>query len=137
MGEKKQHTVLAKIKSNKQGFTLLEIIIALSILSIGLLGLASLQLTAIRGKAFAEDFSKEEILAASRMRSLLALPYTDADLTAGSHTDPSPPSGYEVTWQVSDNDPVKSTKTIVLTVTWADHGIKKSVAMSRILVHML
>ena len=116
---------------------MLEIIIAMSILSIGLLALASLQLSTIRGKAFASGLTEGSVLAANRMGKLLALPYTDAALTPGSHTAPKPPEGYAITWQVSDNNPVRNTKTIHLTVTWADQGIKKSVAMSRVMLHLL
>jgi hypothetical protein len=67
---------------------------------------------------------------------LLVLPYTDAALNAGSHTDSSPPNGYTVTWQVTDNAPVNNTKTIDLTVTWRDHGVQKSVTMHRIMPRM-
>jgi type IV pilus modification protein PilV len=137
MGDKKSLTILSKIKHNEQGFTLLEIIIAISILSIGLLALASLQLASIRGNAFASGVTEGTTLAADRIEKLLALPYNHADLFAGSHTDSSPPSGYAVTWQVTDDAPVTNTKTIDLTVTWTDHGAQKNVIMHRIMPRMM
>jgi prepilin-type N-terminal cleavage/methylation domain-containing protein len=136
MGDKKQQAVFAKIRSHTQGFTLLEVIIAVSILAIGLLALASLQLTTIRGKAFAGGGTDGKAWATNRMVKLLALPHTDALLSAGSHTDPAPPDGYAVTWHVSDNDPIKNTKTIRLTVSCTNHGKKKSAVLSRVMLHL-
>jgi len=137
MRGKKLRPVISKMARREQGFTLLEIMIAISILSIGLLAVASLQITSIRGNAFASGVTEGTTLAADRIEKLLALPYTHADLVAGTHTDPNPPNRYAVTWQVTDDSPVINTKTIDLTVTWADHGIQKSVTMHRIMPRML
>jgi type IV pilus assembly protein PilV len=123
-------------KRNEQGFTLLEVIIAISILSVGLLALASMQISSIRGNAFAGGVTEGATLAADRMEKLLVLPYTHSDLSAGNHTEPSPPSGFAISWNVTDNDPINNTKTINLTVTWTDHGVQKSVTMHRILPRM-
>lgn len=47
------HTVREGSLSNRSGHTLLELVIALAILSIGMLGIGLLQMTAIRGNSFA------------------------------------------------------------------------------------
>jgi type IV pilus assembly protein PilV len=133
----KPRPIISKRARSEKGFTLLEIMIAISILAIGLLAVASLQISSIRGNAFASGVTEGTTLAADRIEKLLALPYTHADLVAGNHTDPNPPNRYAVTWLVTDDSPVTNTKTIDLTVTWADHGIQKSVTMHRIMPRML
>jgi type IV pilus assembly protein PilV len=137
MIRKKSGTAIFKTAQGQQGFTLLEIMIAISILSIGLLAVASLQMSSLRGNAFASNVTEGTTLAADRLEKLLVLPYNHADLAGGTHIDPAPPSRYAVTWQVADDSPVTNTKTIDLTVTWADHGIQRSVTMHRIMPRML
>jgi type IV pilus assembly protein PilV len=137
MGEKKQIPVLAGTKSNNHGFTLLELLVVVSVFSIGLLALASLQLTTIRAEAPASDKSEGSILAETYMGKLLVLPYSDSALSAGTHRLPKTPDGYAVMWQVSEHHPVKNTKTIDLKVTWTEGGKKKAVAMRRVMVHLL
>jgi type IV pilus assembly protein PilV len=117
---------------NEKGFTLLDAIVGISILSIGLLSLASMQVASIRGNAFASGVTEATTLAADRLEKLMALPYTHSDLSAGNHTDSNPPSGYSIAWNVTDDSPLNDTKTISLTVTWMDHGAQKSLSMQRI-----
>jgi len=123
--------------TNEHGFTLLEVIIAISILSIGLLGVASMQVASIRANALASNVTEGVTVASSRLEKLLASPYTNSDLSAGNHTDPNPPSGYSVSWNVTDDFPAKNTKKISLSVTWIDHGVQKRVTMHRIKARMI
>ena len=125
-------------RTNREGgFTLIEMLIAVSILSAGLLALGSMQVSAIGGNAHSANVTEGSTLAADRLEKLLALPYTHADLTSGAHVDPSPPVGRTVRWNIVDNAPLLNTKTITLTVQWTDHEIQKSVSMQRILARML
>jgi Tfp pilus assembly protein PilV len=137
MGEKKQIPVLAGTKSNTLGFTLLKLIVVISVVSIGLLALASLQLTRIRAEAPPTGKTAGSILAETWMEKLLVLPYSDSALSAGTHTLPKSHNGYAVMWEVSENHPVKNTKTIDLKVTWTEGGTKKTVAMRRVMVRLL
>ena len=119
------------------GFTLVELLIAVSILSAGLLALGSMQVSAISGNAHSANLTQGSTLAADRLEKLLALPYTHADLSSGPHVDLNPPTGPSVLWNIVDDAPLANTKTITLTVQWMDHGIQKSVSMQRIIARML
>ncbi len=123
-------------RKTEQGSALLEVVVAISILAIGLLAVASMQVAAIRGNSFAGNVTEGTCLASDRLEKLMSQTYDHADLTAGAHTDPSPPSGYTITWNVTDDSPFSDTKTITLTVIWANHGAQKSVAMQRIIPKM-
>lgn len=104
-----------------EGFTLLEVMIALVILSVGLLGLAALQLVAVKSNAFSSEMTYATMLAQQHAEILKSRAYTDADLTAGSHSAVGSSKGvqYTVTWNVTDNSPDTDMKTVNLTVTWS------------------
>jgi type IV pilus assembly protein PilV len=127
----------AKRVKHEGGFTLIELLIAMSILSAGLLALGSMQVSAISGNAYSASVTEGSTLAADRLEKLLALPYTHADLTSGTHVDPNPPAGRTVRWDIVDNAPLLNTKTITLTVQWTDHAAQKSVSMQRIVARAL
>jgi type IV pilus assembly protein PilV len=103
-----------------EGFTLLEVMIALVILSVGLLGLAALQLVAVKSNAFSSEMTYATMIAQQQIEGLKSLPFTDGDLTPGSHAGMGRSKGvqYTVTWNVTDNAPATNMKTIALTVTW-------------------
>jgi prepilin-type N-terminal cleavage/methylation domain-containing protein len=57
------------------GFTLLEIMLAIAFLSIGLLAIASMQISAVRGNSSARDISEAATLAELQMETLMSVPY--------------------------------------------------------------
>lgn len=105
---------------NTAGFTLLEVMIALCILSIGLLGLGALQLVTIKGNAFSSEMTYATMLAQQQAEILKSYAFTDSNLTAGDHSAIGSSKGvqYTVAWNVTDNTPDTDMKTINLTVQW-------------------
>lgn len=120
-----------------EGFTLMEVIIAISILTTGLLAVASMQISAIRGNALASHETTATTLGADRAEKLMALPYDHADLSAGNHTDPSPPKSYSIWWNITEDSPLNNTKTVTVTVTWAEHGMQKNISLQRIVPRII
>lgn len=84
--------VLGNYKGN-QGFTIVELLVALTIFSIGLLALASMQITAIQGNAQANRLSQEASMAQGVMEQILAWKPNDARLNSSSSNQ---------TWVFSD-----------------------------------
>ena len=121
------------------GFTLLEVLIAVSILTVGLLGVASMQVSAIRANDFASAQTEAATVGMDRIEKLLRLPYDHADLlaTGNPHTDPTPPTGYTIGWNVTDNSPLNNTKTVIVTVNWVDRGKARNVSMRRIVPRII
>lgn len=126
----------AKLK-NEKGFTILEVLIAISVLSIGILAVASMQVSAMWSNNFASQQTEGTTLALDRMEKLMSLPYQDADLSSGNHTDHNPPSGYSVVWNVENDTPMTNTKRVIVTVKWKNHGVQKAVSVERILPKMV
>lgn len=63
------------IMSSQEGFSLLEVLIALTVLAIGLLGLALFQITAIQGNASASDTVAATYYGQDQMERLQLVPF--------------------------------------------------------------
>ena len=61
--------------AKQAGFTLLEVLIALVIFSIGILGVNAMQLTSITGNSKANIISEASNLASDRIEQAMAMPY--------------------------------------------------------------
>jgi len=70
----------AKRNERQSGFTILELLIAISVLVVGLLGVASMQVSGIRGNYVSSSTTMALTLAEDKMEELLALEYDDTDL---------------------------------------------------------
>jgi type IV pilus assembly protein PilV len=111
----------------EQAFTLVEVLIAISIFSIGILAVASMQISAIQANTRATRTTVHITLAQNKLEELLSLPYDNPWLEAAGNlpgTDTAYNThqettfdGYTITWDVIDNDPVVNSKHITVTVT--------------------
>ena len=114
-------------RDNEAGFTLLEVIAAVSILTVGLLAVASMQTAAIQANDKAYRVTEGATWAQNRLETLMALPYNDPLLDNGTgKADPTPPTpnGYSITYNVIDG-PVENTKRITVSATRQDRGATK------------
>src|SRR5262252_118284 len=111
----------------EKGFTLSEVLVAVIVLSLGLLGLERMHIAAIQVNTIASRLTQGTTLAQDRAERLMALPYNDPLLTDTtdpglftSYTDANPPQGYTIRWEVDTNVPSTGIKTINIFVTWKD-----------------
>jgi len=135
---KKMDLQQGKLK-RQDGFTLLEVIVAISILMTGLLAVGMMQVSAIYGNSLARKITTGTSIAEDKIDELLSLQYTllstHDDLTEGNHPDAptADAAGYTTTWTIVNNSPFANTKTITVTVTWKDKWITKSTSLSSFL----
>jgi type IV pilus assembly protein PilV len=111
------------------GFTLLEVIVAISILTFGLLAVASMQLTAIRGNYNASNITEATTVAQDRLELLLLQPYNTLD----EGTLPQEiRDGYTIDGTVSRLDVSNGNNGQVITVTvaWQDKGAPKQTVLT-------
>ena len=108
-----------------RGFSLIEVLIALAILAISLLGLASLMVTTTRSNSFGNHMTEAATLAQDKLEWLRVTPWdsiiSDSDVVQGSIPD----FNYTRTWTVSTlpnptPPPADLQKAITITVSWND-----------------
>jgi len=112
----KERTML----TNQKGSSLVEIMVALVIFGIGLsMAIRSLpegnaKTTRSRNMSIAVNLAQE------KLEDLMALPYNDAELSAGNHTDADNPlSGhFNRSWSVVDDTPLDGMKDVSVSVTF-------------------
>lgn len=107
-----------RLKKN-EGFTLIETLLAVSILSIGLLAIAAMQTSAIKVNSSANYLTKRSTWAQDKLEELVALPYSNARLDLGGHVPETTSDGHTIEWNVVAG-PVSDTKQVTVTAT--KHG---------------
>ena len=124
---KKRGTEIRRSQNN-EGFTLIEVLIAISIFAFGLLAVAAMQISAIQVNSTADQITIRSTWAQDKLEELMALAYADpwiedlgdppsgTDSDGNTHEETSS-DGYTVSWTVTDDSPVSNAKLITVTVT--------------------
>jgi len=122
-----EHTSLEmNIPKGSKGFTLIEILVALVILSICLLGLAGMMAKTTRNNSWGGHLTEAATLAQDKLEQLRATPF-GMILLNQTITDPVKPVGstgiaYTRSWVAVPNiaAPNNTLDVITITVTWTD-----------------
>ncbi len=117
-------TQISPVKTASAGFTMVEVLIALAVFSIGILAVFAMQISAINQNSAARMQSEATGVAVHTMERLISAPYDHEDLNEDAADNPHEQTigPYRVQWNVTTpalNDPVYSgipVKMIALTV---------------------
>jgi len=111
---------------SRSGFSLVELLVTLAILSVGLLALAGMQVTAIEGNAASRNLTSAVFLAEARLNELKAGGYSSlADSTVSDPNNPVNEQGqsggvFSRSWTISNHG--ANIKRITVAVSWKDLG---------------
>jgi len=131
------HAPIINMKNNHDGFTLVDMLIALVLLTIGLLGMAKLTVAIMFGNQVCNKVTMATIAAETKMEDMRRLGYkgiagTDTTTIEDFNEIYDYPDFQRIT--VTDVDaPVDGLKTITVTVNWKIRERLKSMVISTML----
>lgn len=119
----------------QQGFTLLEVLVTIVILSIGLLGIAGLTTGVIRGNHFSKNITSATAAAQTQLEAIKSRGYAEA-VEANFPADIVNMGGmsFNRTTTITADSPATNMKTASVTVNWTDsNNTARSVILETIL----
>ena len=113
------------------GFTLVESMLTLAIMSMSLLALAGLQITALRGNALSRRMTTAVSIAEQRLEQLKNTSYTNIQAEAVAQVTAS---NLHFTRQVTvTNGPLPNTKSVSVLVSWQDQATTHTLPIATII----
>ncbi len=115
---------------NERGFSLIEMMIAMTVLGVGILSLAGLFPMAMRQVAQSDLESKATFHAQAKLEELKRFSWEELTSTAGTDTIDA---SYARNWDVQEDVPATGMKQVRVTVTWTDKQGPRNVSLSSFL----
>lgn len=125
-----------KPKTDQNGFTLIELLIAITILAVGLLALAGLQGTSIKGNEHANTISQATALAEDQIEQIRNMNYAAIVFNPNPKVETNVDGSiYTRTTSVEDDTPINDLKRITVTVSWVSRGAARQVELRTIVAN--
>jgi prepilin-type N-terminal cleavage/methylation domain-containing protein len=123
---------ILNITTKSRGFSLIEVLVALVILSISLLALGGLMVTTTKSNAFGGHMTEAATFAQDRLEALKVAPWINI-VSGNDIVQGSTGIGFNRNWIVStllnpNPPPVDLQRTVTITVSWND-GISRSIRL--------
>ena len=99
-----QHQTMRNIVASQKGFSLIELMIAIAIFSIGILAVLAMQVSAISTNGGSRKISEALVMAEDQLENFMTLPYASAELDPALNPHQIDAGGYSMVWNVAMAD---------------------------------
>jgi len=134
---------------SEAGYTLLEILVALVVLTIGVLGFMALQFQSVNGRAFARSMNTASTAGLATLEEMRTINFDQLqgsgtlyrsrwDGTEAAEADYDSGDAYKIEWNVGDfagisanpNVRLRELKTVYAVVRWKEKGVEHSMTLT-------
>jgi len=119
--------------SNKNGFSLIEVLIALVLFAVGVLGIGAMQIGSIKGNSFSQEVTQATVLSQEKLEELRKMDFDDSNLSVGHHDEGVlSGSGFSRSYDVGNTS--ATLRAVTVTVRWTediDHSVSLSTLKAR------
>lgn len=136
-----------QLRQNHDGFTIIEVLIAIAIFSIGFLAVAGMQVSALNSTTSSRVVNDALEIAASRVEHLHGLPLYDRhmdlngdgeaaffdihpDFEAGTHEDTDSSGRYTIRWTVIPDEPLEAVDNVWTSAEPSEITVSKTIRVS-------
>ena len=124
----KRRKITGVHKADSRGFSLIEVMFAMTFLGIGLLAVAQMIPLGMAGIVQARVRTNATQAAQEKLDELRGEDFNAAALAAGNYTEET--GDYTLAWVITDNTPVPGVKRLALTASWKHWSGTKTVDLS-------
>ncbi len=134
-------------RQNQGGFTIIEVLIAIAIFSIGFLAVAGMQVSALNSTTSSRVVNDALEIAAGRVENFHGIPLYDKDMDlngdgetsffdihpdfeAGTHEDTDPSGRYTIRWTVTPDEPIESVDNVWTAAGPSEITVSKTIRVS-------
>ncbi len=123
-------------KETQEGFTLIEILIAITVFTIGVMAVLLMKTAAVKSNALSIKQTLASELATTTAERFMEIPYTDTALavTSGPQTIPNDGSlawpfditygdAYSISYEIANGTAEANTRIITISVDWLANGV--------------
>ena len=129
--------ILKNRSNNEKGVTMIEILMAMSILAVGILAVVAMQTGSAKGNLTSLMSTDGLNEAVNQLETLMDRSWTHTDLNSGNNPHSVSQGQYTITWNVTNNAVINNTKTINMTVTWSNWGLQKQISVAYIIPRII
>lgn len=126
-------------RSRESGFSLIEVLIAVLVVGIGFMAVASMTGTSISGNNRSSMMTVATYLAEDRLEELRNRDYADVsavgspEIGIDEQGNVVPNGLFTRSWVVTNDTPGTLMKTINITITWAERGVNHRLTMTTVI----
>ncbi len=111
---------MSRRRSDRRGFTLIEIMVGLVLLTIGALSLAAMSATVANANRDSTNRTRADQLLHEKVEELQSMNY--GDIESGDDDFDVGDIAFTVTWTVENDTPVNDVKRVTLVANWTEEG---------------
>jgi Tfp pilus assembly protein PilV len=119
--------------SRDAGFSFIDTMLALVILTVGVLALADLQIISSSGNKSSQGLTTAASLGEAKLETIKSTPYANVVAEPPTPVTGADGTTYTRVVTVTNNSPMTNTKTVTVTLTWTDGSRTATIPMSTVI----